>query len=312
MRQIDFNKLEELRHLFLEDRQHAAAAYWDNTQTLTLYDATFARRIAWKWDAVWNELAELSWSLPATVDGIIDWGCGSGVASETLLTHFPSTQSLPFFVYDHSAVATSFTTQKLAKNFEVTQITQSIPHQNLSSKALLVSHVLTELDTKSLSILTELARNCGTVIWVEPGTAACSKKLITVRESLVPEKEIVAPCLHQSSCRLEKNPLAKDWCHFFAKPPQSIFHDPNWARFAKTLKIDLRSLPVSYLVAEKSTLKRPAPLEEARMLGRPRLQKGCAHVCVCRQEKVATEIIQKKTNKDVFALLENGDFRTIF
>jgi ribosomal protein RSM22 (predicted rRNA methylase) len=133
-----------------------------------------------------------------------------------------------------------------------------------------------------------------------------------MREILIPEKEIVAPCLHQQPCPLSGNSHAKDWCHFFTKPPQNIFHDSSWSNFAKILKIDLRSLPVSYLVAEKNTLTKSHQSAKARMLGRARLQKGCAHICVCRRDKVSTEIVQKKADKEVFALLENGCFRTIF
>jgi hypothetical protein len=99
---------------------------------------------------------------------------------------------------------------------------------------------------------------------------------------------------------------------FFAKPPQNIFHDSGWSHFAKTLKIDLRSLPVSYLVAEKNTPNCSHQMAEARVLGRARLQKGCAHVCVCRREKVGPEIVQKKENRDVFSVIESGHFRTIF
>ncbi|HTG45981.1 MAG TPA: hypothetical protein VK633_15795, partial [Verrucomicrobiae bacterium] len=61
----------------------------------------------------------------------------------------------------------------------------------------------------------------------------------------------------------------------FAKPPSEIFIDGNWARFAKLTGVDLRSLPLSFLVLDK----RPVPeLPEGatRILGHPRVYKPYA------------------------------------
>jgi ribosomal protein RSM22 (predicted rRNA methylase) len=305
--------LERLRRIFLEEHPNQTPVYWDNTQTLNLYDATFARRIAWKWNAVWAELRELSWQPPTFVDGVIDWGCGTGVASETFLTHFPDAARLAFNVYDHSPQAMQYASNKLHSKFHIASLQQLPQQTELGTKILLVSHVLTELSEQSLLELINLSAKCAITVWVEPGTPFCAQKLIAVRETLRHSKKIIAPCLHQNTCGLSLATESRDWCHFFAKPPTSIFHSSEWATFAHSIGIDLRSLPLSYLVAEPPNLTPQIESPpETRVLGRPRIQKGCAHVCACRSSGIAHEILQKKEHKDFLKRLGKGFFRATY
>ena len=76
--QIDWNALQRLRRTFLE-APLAATDYWQSESDLASYDATFAQRIGWKWDYVLLELQRRGWSPPE--GGLLDWGCGSGIAS---------------------------------------------------------------------------------------------------------------------------------------------------------------------------------------------------------------------------------------
>jgi hypothetical protein len=54
----ELERLRELRSTFLSFEVKPASehgggeAYWEAEEELALYDRTFARRIAWKWDAV--------------------------------------------------------------------------------------------------------------------------------------------------------------------------------------------------------------------------------------------------------------------
>jgi ribosomal protein RSM22 (predicted rRNA methylase) len=136
---------------------------------------------------------------------------------------------------------------------------------------------------------------------VEPGSFETSRALVAaVREALRGSFGIVAPCTHQGVCGLLAPENERAWCHHFAPSPPEVYMDGRWARFAKTVGIDLRSLPLSYLVLDK----RPAPALPAgavRLIGRPRIQKAHALLAVCD----ATGVREKRLAKRLFP----GEFR---
>ena len=78
---IGWERLRRLRAVFL-DGAADAADYWSDTALLDDYDRTFGARIRWKWEFVLDELAQLGWRAPAGL--VLDWGCGTGVASRAL------------------------------------------------------------------------------------------------------------------------------------------------------------------------------------------------------------------------------------
>src|SRR6266498_988576 len=79
---LDWAALDRLRETFLAGRP-TGAAYWQSMGDLANYDFTYAQRIGWKWDAVLRELQCRGWLPPAAP--LLDWGCGSGVASRCVL-----------------------------------------------------------------------------------------------------------------------------------------------------------------------------------------------------------------------------------
>ena len=54
---LDWTALDRLRAAFLSDASARATPYWQTHDTLAAYDATYAERIGWKWDALLRELA---------------------------------------------------------------------------------------------------------------------------------------------------------------------------------------------------------------------------------------------------------------
>jgi hypothetical protein len=68
-------RLRVLRERFL-NRTAGAEDYWRTAEDLALYDATFADRIGWKWDAVLRELTLRGWAPRSR--HVLDWGCGTG------------------------------------------------------------------------------------------------------------------------------------------------------------------------------------------------------------------------------------------
>jgi ribosomal protein RSM22 (predicted rRNA methylase) len=303
--------LQRLRQLFLEaPARDGLADYWADESLIALYDSTYARRIGWKWDAVLKELQLRNWKPPASVRRWVDWGCGSGIAGENLLArmseHLP--ESLVFS--DRSLKARLFSTNKIAaKLLPALKVGHESPDTLKLSEndLLLISHVLTELKTDQLNQLVEHAKHSGCLLWVEPGTPHCSKKLTDIRDELLQNFDVVAPCPHASACPLRGD--SGDWCHFFAQPPSEVFQDPFWAAFSKEFSIDLRSLPVSFLVMQRKGLQSFEARGCDRIIARPRFYKGFAKMLVCAADgRAELRQLQQRKHKQDFKAWERDCF----
>jgi hypothetical protein len=276
---LDWTALDRLRELFLSGR-FPAGGYWRSLHDLHQYNATFAERIGWKWDAVLGELADLAWTPPGNMTRVIDWGCGSGVAGRRLLRAFPQLNTLE--VFDSSPLAVEFTLRQASREFP-TVLSQPFAGSDASGSVLVISHVWNELDAPRKSALIQLIRTAAAVLWVEPGTHEVARALQAARETLLEDFHVVAPCTHQAPCGLLAPGMDRHWCHHFANPPTETFTTGDWARFAERAGIDLRSLPYSYLVLQNLS-SQPIPNGEPgweRIIGRARISKPMAKVFSC-------------------------------
>lgn len=286
---VDWNALQRLRAAFL-DGTAGRAAYWQSDRDLASYDATFAARIGWKWDHVLHELVRLGWTPPA--GPVLDWGCGSGIAARRFLAHFAPVAGAEVWFSDQSSLAVSFAVKQARTVFPSASCHAGQPPR---VGTLLVSHVLTELDARELDELTELFATAESVVWVEPGTHESSRRMIALRERLLAGGgwNVVAPCTHRKACGMLAAGNEPHWCHHFASPPPEVFMDAGWARFGEEVGVDLRSLPLSYLVLDR----RPAaemPEGAVRLIGRPRVYKPNALVFGCDATGVAERSITKR------------------
>lgn len=298
--------LEQLRNRFLSEN-FSTEAYWSNLEILTQYDHTFGQRIGWKWDSVLSELKSKN-----SLDGfksiqLIDWGCGTGIASRKFLEHFGGPSLRQVFLVDKSPLAVQFAKESILQNYSSLKIETSLPKQIEGQTVLLISHVLNELSPSAKEELLSLIHQVDWVIWVEPGTPTLSRRLIEFRESLKNQFKIVAPCPHQKSCGLLKSQNSPHWCHFFASPPASIFRDSFWSDFSKRLKIDLRALPTMYLVLSKAFAEAPVP---KRVLGRTRHYKGYSLALVCSSTEVSEQKFLQRNSKEVIDILKKNSFST--
>ena len=298
---IDWGALERLRAGFIAG-QAGATDYWRSENDLVSYDQTFAQRIGWKWDYVLAGLKTRGWQPPG--GEAVDWGCGTGIATRAVLVNFGTTALDRVALCDRSPLAMKFAAQRvrrLAPGLPVWLETAPPPRPDL----LLISHVLTELSLEQEQPLVALARAAKVVIWVEPGTFDCSRRLIAIREQLRAEQHIIAPCTHRQTCGILAESNVQHWCHFFAPSPPEIFQDRHWARFAKETGIDLRSLPVSYLVLDR----RPPPESPAgavRVIGSARLRKGHALVLGCDATGVRECRLTKRALPEQFTQFRKG------
>jgi SAM-dependent methyltransferase len=296
--QIDWTALERLRNTFLNG-SGGPQDYWTTERDLASYDLSFAQRIGWKWDYVLDELQLRNWAPP--FGDILDWGCGSGVAGRAFLDRFPARALL---LWDRSPLAMRFAARRAEERFPGLPVRTVDPKQT-PFDTLLLSHVLTELDPAQLAALVELVRGAQTVLWVEPGTREVSRKLIEVREQLRSRFEVVAPCPHQGACGMLATRNAPHWCHQFAAPPAEVFTDARWARFAQLTGVDLRSLPLTFLVLDRRRTP-DSGRGLARIIGRPRVYKAHALVFGCDQTGVQDRQLNKRDLPEPFRQLRKG------
>jgi hypothetical protein len=298
----ELERLRELRSTFLSFEVKPASehgggeAYWEAEEELALYDRTFARRIAWKWDAVLEELRRRG--RLAGGKTFVDWGCGTGVAARAFLAASSGFERA--FLHDHSAAAARFATERVRAEHPGVAAAMGLPEE--APDVLLVSHVLDELDEGGLAPLVQLAERAGAVIWVEPGSRRTSRALGEVRERLAATLDVLAPCTHQAQC----GALAREgsWCHRFALAPQAVYTEGSWAELGRELGIDLRSLPYSFLaLAQRGRFDLAGP--QARMLARPRLTRGRAELEVCDVSGVHSLDTLQRFDKALYKQLDD-------
>jgi ribosomal protein RSM22 (predicted rRNA methylase) len=299
----ELHTLRALRERFLAGTA-GQADYWESPEHLELYDAFFAERIGWKWDAVLDELRLRGWSPRST--RVLDWGCGTGVAHRRVLGAWPQFSALA--LHDRSPRARFFSAEKARVAFPRVPVTWGAPVVNRET-LLVVSHVINELPADELERLLELARGAGEVIWVEAGTHADSRRLIEVRERLRSEFTPVAPCTHAARCGLLTESNAPHWCHHFARPPSEISREGRWSEFAREIGIDLRSLPYSFLVLARVPAMEPG---FSRIIGEPREAKGYARVLSCQEEGVAEFMLQKRDAPELFRAARKGGLGPVY
>lgn len=298
---IDWSALERMRGTFLAGTA-GTADYWQSEGELAAYDATFAQRIGWKWDFVLGELKRRGWAPPS--GELIDWGCGSGVAGRAFLDFFGTSQTTKLRVWDRSALAMNFAERRAREKFPQLKVEIASEVNSAGGGILLLSHVLTELTQEQTERLTEIAATASVVIWVEPGTYESSLTLIAIRERLRSAFQVIAPCTHGDRCGILAPENERHWCHHFATPPAEIFTDGGWAQFANLLGIDLRDLPLSFLVLDRRMISK---VEDAvRLIGHPRLYKGYALLLGCDARGVSEKRLSQRNFPTVFKALKKG------
>ncbi|MSR64756.1 MAG: hypothetical protein EXS18_03125 [Verrucomicrobiae bacterium] len=299
---IDWPSLERLRTAFL-DGTAGVQDYWLGERDLASYDQTFAQRIGWKWDYVLNELKRRGWSPPT--GEVLDWGCGTGIAGRAFVEHFGADTISTLCLWDRSSRAMEFAARRVRERFPKLKVrTESPTGRTVGS--ILLSHVITELSKSQIEEILALTNEATCVLWVEPGTHVASRRLIEVREKLRERFRVVAPCTHQVACGMLAPENSRDWCHHFAPSPSQVFTDGNWARFARIAGVNLRSLPLSFIVLDKRP-QPPLPQGATRVIGEPRVYKAHALILGCAESGVHERRLMKRNDPVEFRRLKKGD-----
>jgi ribosomal protein RSM22 (predicted rRNA methylase) len=206
-------------------------------------------------------------------------------------------------VFDRSALARQFAARRAREKYPALTV-----HTGLTEKpaVLLISHVLTEMTPEQIEALADFAAEATAVLWVEPGTYAASLTLIAIRERLRDRLNVVAPCSHRLRCGILAPENERHWCHHFATPPREIFQDPHWSRFASVTGIDLRDLPLSFLVLDQRPVP-DLPPGTTRVIGHPRVYKAHALLLGCDETGVRDSRLTKRALPEEFKRLRKHE-----
>lgn len=298
----DWERLRELRDDFLVAGSQSGAEslpdYWRCRRDLELYDCTFGARIGWKWRAVLDELRARRLEPPA--GHVVEWGCGTGIASRAYLRAFGADRVQRLALLDRSPAAEAFARERVRDEHPDVVFEADRP----TCDVLLLSHVLSELDDAEQAELLSLIRTSRWVVWVEPGSQAVSRRLSALRDVLRDEFAPLAPCTHAAACGVLAEGQESNWCHHFARAPAEVHQSRHWSQVARQLGIDLRSLPYSFLVLERRAPgASPSSSRAARILGRPRMEKARARIDACDKDGVHDWMLLQREDKGLFKLL---------
>lgn len=310
--ELDWEVLDRLRETFLSDTR-SEGPYWHTITDLQCYDFTYGERIGWKWDAVLHELRQRHWA-PAPAATVLDWGCGSGVAGRRVVDFVGRANLGRLLLHDHSSLAVDYSLHRARADYPGLAADRAdvrFLRGDEPIDLLVLSHVLNELDENARADLGELCRRAAAILWIEPGNHEVSRQLGAWRERLRAEGfHAIAPCTHQAACGVLAAGNERHWCHHFAPAPASLYADSGWVKFGQRAGIDLRSLPYSFLVADR----RPPTLPEgySRILGEPETFKGYARFFNCDAAGVAQLTLQKRAAPELFRLFKRGEHEPIY
>ncbi len=302
---LDWERLRELRQIFLGEKK-TEQDYWDSYETLDCYDRTFAQRIGWKWDFALSEIKKSGWEpMPRSI--VCDLACGTGIAGRSFLHAFCENSIQSIHYSDRSTSAQKYSEDRHIESFNDISLSAEFPGREA---LFLISHIGTEIAGSEVEkIISLLKAKAYGFIWVEPGAFNTGRMLSQIREKLLDEFAPWAPCPSNASCPILSSSHWDDWCHQFAKPPSGIFQDAFWAQFSKELKVDLRSLPVSFLCMDRRSAVRR--IDIGRFLGRPHINKYQVEIQTCTGGCLKRLNILKRNHPELYKAFRKDNFESL-
>jgi ribosomal protein RSM22 (predicted rRNA methylase) len=234
---------------------------------------------------------------------LLDIGAGPGTAAWAAAEAFPSLRS--FTLLDANAALRSLALE-LARGFgrlSAMRYDQGDADAKLAdapaADLVVASYMINELDDRPRAALAELmwARTRDTLLVVEPGTPAGTRRILDVRRQLIGQgAHVAAPCPHDGECPL----AAPDWCHFTQRLPRSRAH-----KQLKAAELPFEDEKFIYVALSRVPVRR----RHARVLTQPQTTKIAVTARLCTREgiQVATAPRRDKTAYARFRKLSWGD-----
>ncbi len=122
----------------------------------------------------------------------------------------------------------------------------------------------------------------GALVVVEPGTPAGTARILAARAQLIARGAVVAaPCPHGADCPLPPN----DWCHFGARLNRSSVQ-----RQLKQGSLGYEDEKYAYIAVTRHA----ADPCDARVLRRPRIEKGHVTLHLCERDGVGRAVVTRR------------------
>ena len=156
-----------------------------------------------------------------------------------------------------------------------------------SADLVVSSYVMNEMAKKDRQFVLDSLWNATEkmLLIVEPGTPAGFSVLRDSREYLLSKgAHIVAPCPHESTCRLAED----DWCHFTCRVQRSRIH-----KMLKDADVPYEDEKYSYMAFVKQACNRAS----ARILRHPYIDKGQIGLELCTPNDNRSAVVKKKDGK---------------
>jgi ribosomal protein RSM22 (predicted rRNA methylase) len=170
-----------------------------------------------------------------------------------------------------------------------------LPTADLATAA----YVLGELAPAQQSALVALATSAAPVVlFVEPGTPAGHRRILTARAQLMAAGYVVAaPCPHQLDCPLA---VDGDWCHFGARLQRSAVH-----RQAKGVELSYEDEKYSYVAAVRVADDLAVDAALGRVVRRPQQRKGLVLLDLCLRDGSSQRQLVSKSKGDAYRQARN-------
>jgi ribosomal protein RSM22 (predicted rRNA methylase) len=238
---------------------------------------------------------------------LLDAGAGPGTAAWAAAESLPSLRA--FMLFDANAALRSLALDLARGSPRLSAMRYELGDAGTSLAAapaadlVVASYMINELNDGARTALADLmwAKTRDTLLVVEPGTPAGTRRILELRHRLILQgAHVTAPCPHDRECPL----AAPDWCHFTQRLPRSRAH-----KQLKAAELPYEDEKFVYVALSR------APLAErpARVLAQPTTTKIAVTAKLCTDEGIQVVMAPRrdKTAYAGFRKLNWGDTLSI-
>jgi ribosomal protein RSM22 (predicted rRNA methylase) len=238
---------------------------------------------------------------------LLDAGAGPGTAAWAAAEALPSLRA--FMLFDANASLRSLALDLAGGSPRLSAMRYDLRDAGTSltdvpaADLVVASYMINELDDGGRAALADRmwAKTRDTLLVVEPGTPAGTRRILDLRRRLIQQGAHVAvPCPHDSECPL----AAPDWCHFAQRLPRSRTH-----KQLKAAELPYEDEKFSYVALSRA----PLAQRRARILAQPTNTKIAVTAKLCTYEGIQVVVAPRrdKTAYAGFRRLNWGDTLSI-
>ncbi len=199
-------------------------------------------------------------------------------------------------------------------NLPIERAMSALSRQNSRFDLIIAGDTLNELDAGKGAALAEtlfkrFLNPNGLLLLIEPALRKTSIALERLRDgilSTLPDIKVLAPCLRQGPCPLNRDRRGRDWCHFY-----SSWVAPSWfSQLEKAAALNKRLIKYSYVLFQKAA-PTAGPSADWRVVSNPLRETNSHTLLLCgpsgKLRLSARNNSMSSKNKDFFTA-RRGDW----